>query len=508
MTANLAPELTTGPRKSAVQLRPWEIAGFALFLAAVMAVQVALSMPKLLLGRGFWQDEQFTHFIASDPSLRHLLHAVREGADTNPPVFHLLVREFAAVVPGRPEVVYRLFTLLCTWLAFIAVYIILRRSFDILPSVIAVLALWGSPLIVHESFDARFYAPMLAAAAWFCLVFSCQCRRWLQYLLIAVLAALLCTIHYFGIIALGAVIAGVLVLRPGDWRDTARRMVPALAGPAALAGMIPILLGQKAGLSVATWVPAFRPDNLLDTFNDLFVTIPLGILAVSWWLFQWIEKKPSVNAPPIARRLGPMAGLTGLLLVPVVVTVFSVLVQPSMIPKYMIVTTLATAPILALLASVGPRWGQIALVVVLGGVGLLQLRHEAWMVDDPFEVQQQRLIASCEQAIQQGLPVVSISRREAYTLYYAAPPTHGHVYVADIRPMIRCEVGKDLMRHLILETDFAAKYEKIYPVPPLLSIDAIKRLGPFHLVGWDPWVAAFKQHVPLKHLRDDVYIVQ
>jgi hypothetical protein len=505
MASDVAFDIVDPPAVRAVSPRALEIGGFALFLGAVMIVQIVLSSPKLLLGRYFWQDEQFTYFIASDPSIKHMFEAVREGADTNPPVYHLLVRGFAAVVPGRPEVVYRLFSLLAAWLGLIALYVILRRGFEPLSSVIAVLAIWASPLILHESFDARFYTPLLASAAAFCLVFTGHYRRWVQYTLIALAAALLCTIHYFGIVALCGIVAGEFILRPGNWRDTARTFVPTLAGPVALACMIPFLLGQRAGLSVSTWVPSFRPDDLLDVMENLFVTLPLATVVICWWLFHWLAAKDRANSPIDMRA---MAGLTGLILVPVAVTVFSAVAQPAMIPKYMIPAMLAAAPIVALLATAGPRWGRAGLVVIMIGLGLLQLRHEAWVVDDAFEVAQKRLIASCEKAVEQGLPVVATSRKEAYTLYYAAPKTRGHVYIADIRPMIRGEVGHDLMRHLMFETDFAAKYQRIYPVPALISVAELKKLGPFYLVGWTPWVAAFEKHVPLKHMGDDVYAVQ
>ncbi len=505
MTSHSTLKLTVPPPVAPVGSRTLEISGLALFLGAVMAIQIALSSPKLLLARPFWQDEQLTHFIASDPSLSHLLQAVRQGADTNPPIFHLLVRGFAVVVPGAPEVVYRLFILLTAWLGFIALYAILRRSFEVLPSVIAVLALWASPLILHEAFDARFYIPLLASSAFFALFFSASYRRrWLQDVLIALSAALLCTIHYFGIVALGGIVAGQLLLCPRQWRQTARNALPALAGPLALAAMFPFLLGQRAGLTVATWVPSFRPDQILDIATNLFATIPLAMVVLFAWVFRGFGAPPRQRPIP----LHPMAGLTGLLLIPVVLTVFSVLVQPAMLAKYMIVSMLAVAPMLALLSTAAPRWGRVALIATLIGIGLLQLRHEAWVVDYAFELEQQHLVASCEGAIRQGLPVVAASRREAYTLYYAAPSTRGHLFVADIRPLIRQETGDDLIRHLVFETELAAKFEKLYPMmPPLLSVDALRKLGPFHLVGWDPWVAAMKRHVPLKHLHDDVYEV-
>lgn len=504
LTETTAPEAAQSVRTCCCGRRVETII-FAVFLAIVMAVQIALSAPKLLLGRYFWQDEQFTYFIASDPSLEHMLKAVREGADTNPPIFHLLVRGFAKVVPGRPEVVYRLFIVLTAWLGLLAVYVILRRAFGILASAIGVLGLWASPLIMHETFDARFYIPLLACAAWFCLVLRWQCRAWMRDVAVVLAAALLCTIHYFGIIALVAIAVGELLLRGRQWRETGRRLLPALAGPIALAGMIPFLLGQRAGLSVATWVPTFHPDSLLDTFNNLFVTIPLGVVAIAWWLLRIC----GCGANQAGRaELKEMAGLAGLLLVPVAVVGLSVLVQPAMIPKYMIPAMLVLAPIMALLAEGTPCWARWGLVVILLGVGLLQLRHEAWMVEEPFELQTRRLIASCEKSISQGIPVVAASRREAYTLYYAAPATRGHVYIADIRPAIRGELGDDLMRHLMFETDFAAKYQKIYPVPPLIPVSRLAALGPFHLVGWEPWVEAIKRAAPLRHLRDEEYQVR
>jgi hypothetical protein len=145
----------------------------------------------------------------------------------------------------------------------------------------------------------------------------------------------------------------------------------------------------------------------------------------------------------------------------------------------------------------------ILLAGVLVIVGIMGMRHEAWDRQQPWLAEQHRLVNDCSELVSLGIPIVATSRREAYMQYYAAPQTRGHVFIADLRPMIRAQAKQDLTRHLIFETDFAVKYQHLYPVPPVIDLQSLRRLGKFHLVGWAPWIDLFKEHIPLKQLPGD-----
>ncbi len=481
-------------------------------LALIMIAQISASAPQILLKGYFWQDEQFTQIVASDPLVLHSIHAVMEGADSNPPTLHLLIRAFRALVPGPDEVVYRVFILLVAWVGLIATYAVLRRSFGILASATAVLALWAHPLIMREAFDARFYIPLFAAAALFCVVYRKPGSDRNSPFLVGLVALLLCGLHYFGIASLGAIVLGDLLFGGGTVGQKIRRALPAAVGAIlALAMMVPFILGQRAGLSVATWVPDTRLDSFRDAADTLFAPLSLAIVLLAWGVaYWWHHHRTATNsastdaaAAPAMPDLAPMTGLISLLLVPVVLSIFSLLVQPTLIPKYMITSTLALAPLMAVMASRIPRLGLVTLVGAIIMVGVMELKHEAWDRQQPWLAEQHRMVAECSDLVARGVPIVATSRREAYMLYYAAPQTRGHVFIADLRPLLRSQTRDDLVRHLIFETDFAAKYEKLYSVPPVIDVRALRGLGKFHLVGWSPWIAMFKEHLPLQKLPGD-----
>src|SRR5687768_11489670 len=47
---------------------------------------------EVLFFRHFWLDEYLTSLVALDRSTLHAIKAVADGVDTNPPVYHMLVR--------------------------------------------------------------------------------------------------------------------------------------------------------------------------------------------------------------------------------------------------------------------------------------------------------------------------------------------------------------------------------------------------------------------------------
>jgi hypothetical protein len=99
------------------------------------------------------------------------------------------------------------------------------------------------------AFDARFYGPWLAGVALLLVATKRALQgadRRVSALVLAVLSAFVCTIHYFGIVSWCVAVAagGVLAWRRGV---TPRRLVPMLAGPLALGLCLPLYASQRVG---------------------------------------------------------------------------------------------------------------------------------------------------------------------------------------------------------------------------------------------------------------------
>ena len=67
-------------------------------LALGLAAQIALAGGRVTLRSPLWTDEIISEWLGTDPSLRHMVGALRAGIDTNTPAFHLLLRATTAVV--------------------------------------------------------------------------------------------------------------------------------------------------------------------------------------------------------------------------------------------------------------------------------------------------------------------------------------------------------------------------------------------------------------------------
>src|SRR5205807_2105332 len=144
------------------------------------------------------------------------------------------------------ELALRSFAFLAAVLALIGVYLILRMSFPLAASVVAVFAMWCHPVLQEQAFEARFYVPWLAAIVWYAYLLV-RSRRGAGIALnvgLAFVAAYVCTVHYFGIITLLLVLGAELA-----WRWTRRLglltgVFASLAGPLALVFCLPMLFEQ------------------------------------------------------------------------------------------------------------------------------------------------------------------------------------------------------------------------------------------------------------------------
>jgi uncharacterized membrane protein len=480
----------------------------AMALAALFGAVIYAAHADILFTRHFWLDEYLTSLIVRDPSVTHAIAAVRGGVDTNPPVYHLLLRAFYAIVGGRPEVTFRAFAVLCTGVALVATYALLRRSFAVAPAVLAVLALAGHRLVLKESFEARFYAPLLAATACFALVFcqggTRQVRGWGRDVLVALAAALVCTLHYFGVIALASVVAGEWLIS-GSSRAFLRRLLPVAAGPVALLATVPFLLGQRQGLTVPTWMPAVTTDGIVTFIESVFYALPLVVVLLAWCASQFFRRDGApTNAPPPppSPRLAPVAGLAALAAVPLVVLVFSLLAQPSLAPKYAIPAVLALAPITAALAAPLRPAAAGAVGVVLA---LLLFFNVSSLTDASYnrhELARQR--AQLVRSAGHARPVVTTSRDGAYMLHHVAPDLAARVKLLDIRPFNHTPDDR-LYRY---EMDMAAKVRRFYPVVPVIDVAALRALGPFHFEGSSEELAWLSQRVPLRPAGPGLWEVQ
>jgi hypothetical protein len=427
--------------------------------------------PCYLFQRNFWVDELHTFALVSDPDFGHSMEALANCVDGSPPTFHVLLRGFTALTGGPSETTHRGFAFTCVLLALAGLYTHLRQVFTRAVSFTAVLAVWNHPLVLHNAFEARYYAPWLAALAWFAFFF-CRARvhpRPLNSLLLAACAVLVCTVHYFGIFTLVLVTAfELLVHRPGRlarWTGLAAVSLGVLA----LVASTPFYLGQSAGLSRPTWIEA---RDLKGTVQFILAALDPGYLsAVVLVALLGAVVGPVPRSKPRSGALDPrpLAGLTGVVFLPFVVIAFSIVVQPSLEDRYATTAALGLGAAVAwVLARVHWVWlAGLCLLLVTVGAYRLELERKGYREVDDYTT---ALITAIREHTGKG-PVVFETIHQLFVVCHYAPDLADRCYKLDFEEEdIPADDGR------LIDRDLARRFAECYSKPGLLKWDDLLRL--------------------------------
>jgi hypothetical protein len=457
------------------------------FLAAHTGVPLELTDSLYLLQRDFWADELHTAAIVSDPDFGHSMRSLANCVDGAPPGLHLSLRAFTRLTGGPAEVSHRLFALLSVLAALAGLYACLRHCFSRPASFTAVLAVWANPVVLHNAFEGRFYGPWLASIVWYAYFLARSpdaSPRRPSNLAVAVTSVLVCTYHYFGVFTLVLVTGFELLFHRPSRATRWNGLAAAALGPAVLAACTPFYLGQRAGLTVATWA---EPADLngVTTFLASLLTPPgvaaalVAVLVAAWLSASLRPVRDRVDeAAPAPRDLTALAGLTGLIALPLVLIAFSFLVQPTLVDRYGMPAVAALAPAVAWAAARMTRaWAGILWIffVVVSSAGLSQECKSYRARDEGTR----ELIAAIEERTGSD-PVGFESIHELFVVCrYAPPDVAGHCFFLDFEPE---EIG-DADDCRILTRDLARRFAESYGRPGLIRWGEFKRLPRRYLVA-------------------------
>jgi hypothetical protein len=458
---------------------------------------LALQLATLALADGWglfttpaWLDEYHSLFVAGRGSVLTSIYALKQGADFNPPLLPLAQRGVGLLsggldLSGQAMLPLRLLSFVCVWGTLIGTYALLRPNFPRVVAFIAAAALWTHPLIVQHSFEARFYGPWALCTVLFALAASRagDSPPSLHRLAIALSAAALCLVHYFGVISWGLIVVALVVhdsrASPFAWRTTARRLAPAIAGPLALAICIPLYLGQRHALTVATWIqPATATKAVLFM---LLVVWPLGLLGGSLRLasvgMRSTGESTPVSASVPTRSRGAWA-LLALVLLPVVLIAFSFLVQPALIDRYATVGVLSGAPVIAWSLRRYRTGGHVLALAVAAALSVMAIRHRASLNRQATETNA-RIARNITTHVGRNELVVFATRRTMYPVVSLLPHFRASMLAfPDFGDSMR-QGARDFD---IVERDAARVHARLYGFPTLRRMEDLRRLGRFLLV--------------------------
>jgi hypothetical protein len=302
-----------------------------------------------------------------------VLADLRAGADGGAGLLHLTVWALRGIAGSLPPVLLRVLALVCVFATLCLTFVILRRRFTLNASAAGALAVGSNMLVVTHAFEARFYGPWLLCCACFALAVARRQHHPTHANAVGVVVAsvALCTVHFYGIISLVLMCAGIVASHGPRWRHT-RSVValPLAAGALTVLAILPLALGQRGAYSKRTWIPDFELGQLVGLLDYFWLAgIPLIAAAALVLGTLLATRRPTQpRALEIARNAASDAGvaaLAALALMPLTLAVVSIAGQPSMLSRYAITTVLAWAPWVALCMDAAGRTTARVFRVVL-----------------------------------------------------------------------------------------------------------------------------------------------
>ena len=285
----------------------WALAALIGFYLLITGAQATLKL--------VWADELITFYIAKQLGLAGIWHALRLGADPNPPLMHVLVKASTAILGGN-ALGMRLPAIACVLLALLSMWWMLRRWVGPVFALAGVLSFMATRGFDY-AYDARSYAPMMgfAMASLALWMASRNLAGWRQFAALAGMTVALAagiSSNYYCVLAFFPIALGEAIdtwktrrVRLGCWFGMAVASLPLLA-------YLPLIRHNIAEFGPHAWN---RPQvsmvglSYLELVEGVFwPVIGLGIYA--FWKHRGSFHIPSPEAAAVGVLLVyPLLGL-------------------------------------------------------------------------------------------------------------------------------------------------------------------------------------------------------
>lgn len=482
-----------------------------------------------LLTRPLWMDELHSWLLITDASSSHALAALADGADYNPPTYYLVGRSLSLFGPVT-EVRLRLLSLFLTAATALAVYLILSRRFSAMASVGATLLAVSHSQMILQSTETRFYALWVCLLMWYCWLLTKQvtstCGKWSQRIVLGILVTAICTTHYFGIISVGLVtvawmfkavyslsrtaiargngkatreaatascpsgtqVGATCFHQQRQWNSVVTGIGLLACAVVAVACCLPMLSGQKAALTCATWVKPPTIASSIDYVWQFVPLVPLGLCCgaafAGWFSRQQPidprQPRPQDELPPGAPWSTENSVLLALMLMPMILVGFSWIIQPALVNRYAIVAVFGMVSVYAWLLSRATEAIQNTCVGIAAFMVGIAVHHGSGTWEHNLE-KYYTLQAELNK-LPADAQVVFEDRIDFWMLQHLqADQQRGAWYQADFE-------ADDLVRPSNLRTvqrDVGRRTEKWYPgVFPMKPLSQLNELQEFHVVPY------------------------
>ena len=459
------------------------VLGLLATLTLIVTV-IWLSGGSYLLQRKLWMDEVHSWLLVTDESQSHAMNALADGVDFNPPAWFAVSRGLTRTILPATEGSLRFLSLAWMVLAVVGLYILLRRHFSTLLCLVTCCLTVCQPLLIHQCTEIRFYGFWCALTVWLCCVLQWQPHAgWLRIVRIAaglVLAMLITTTHYFGILSLGLITLPLLLQHKTGRNRCWMALLLLGCGSFSLLCCLPFLQGQKAALTRPTWITA---PNVPDTFLFLQTLMPSWqiIICVCAVLMTLLFRKHTPGTglfrrmPDRASTLIPCICLSAM---PLVIVAVSWLLQPALVIRYAIVGCFGVAPLFALmLHQCSFRIKMLVLAIALVGLrNVTQSCLEQWTIAEQDHVRLVAQLRSCNA----GDLIIFEDRIEWMPVLHYHRQFAGRCRLADFKDS---SLVKDSNLRIV-QRDVGRKIQKWYPYWQMQNVDGIPNELQFYVVPY------------------------
>ncbi len=335
------------------------ITTYEYLVPAFASASIIISCVIISSKKYFWNDEVYSYYLLADPSFMHMLVAFHDKIN-NTPFLYFLTGWFWAKAFGSTELSLRLFSSLGICVAFVAVWVTLRRTYNFLSVCLGTLTIFcGSELILSQNAEARMYGLFLTVCSLGLLQYSTLNRDLSGARLSHKLRNLffntcihiaIVNTHLFGIFYSGAILFSQFL---GDcyFKNFKTKIYLSIVlSWFSLAFYIPSFINQAAAGYPRTWIPTPTFIDLLSLLNPslpsfwgfnilILIILIIGLKVIASfnqysYLYQFTFKNHK-------SEIYLLVFAYVFLVIPVLVWFISRTIKPIFIDRYMIPTTLS-----------------------------------------------------------------------------------------------------------------------------------------------------------------------
>jgi hypothetical protein len=302
----------------------------------------------------FWYDELATWTMVSDPSLSHMLSAIRHGTESNPPLYELVMWVWAAIA-GDGELSLRLASIVFMIAAMMVLWSALRHAYRAAPTALGIgTVFFGAQVILEQLPQARFYG-LFALCTAIAVALAIKAGRTGETdwrLLVATFFAHFALVysHVFGSFFSAAILAAIVV---ADIRSRRFRMslyAAVIGAWVTFLPWIPAVLEQRTLGTGRSWLSRPTRGDLFMLIGSQTLWLPLvAVVTVVTAALTGDDEsaRPRETADGGRARLAFAVVAAGLLAVVPAVFLLSRVAVPIFLDRYLLPSAFGWAIIVA-----------------------------------------------------------------------------------------------------------------------------------------------------------------